>query len=1274
MSKVIILTLLLALVALVSCTGQDPAPLKSPQTFKQMIKPSCSELVMDGNILTKKNLMNIFNCSGWDKKYPHLNQSLRTMSEADITEVMAPFNSTFLENKNQRNKLMTVLSDSESRGQLQEVGKILEKSILVYKVLTPATRLVSDAKLNADEKANLIRIFSKNNAENINNLEILSRILSYIGKHKRELNKILEFTGTKKNKNRIVTVLDEILSEMGEEEWSDVAKIFNDGKNNSALFNWSQSSLIGYPEILIKILVDPDFSKTLRKLNDTIEEGVTCKNNAHEFPFKVNVAGELEQVISALKWEDKNDLEKVLLHGLTKYLAFQEFCQEKKERQGLSAFQKVLNYAMGALESEADYQFIKDLHLIFGESSFRFLSFLSTDSFNVLTTHLSDLEKNKFSIRFAEIFFQIISQMEPRDLEFLGNISGKLSLKNVSNTKWINSFGIYWKSLKQEEKIHIIQLMTLILDDDVNPELGLEFLPHLLKKFPDFSRTFDLALDDEKYLKSTENILNLLDDEVSQKELSQLLSENGIFEVISVVTQNNNLKPLDSKKKEIVHPISKTLIERPDLRTSSQTRICFNELTSAYNNSSDYYQLVNELPSSCRSVLGAAGFVGQIYLWMNQSHEEFKKNLGIVDFHTAQSVWSPGMLHFIFSAAVQANLNLRSASGASGIAPNIDDIHSFLTHPSMLEGIHQFSLVFDSIHKVLNLDEHIKNYVELKKDHGLKKNSKDLFQLLSPAPSYLSLKQVAKCSDLKTTQGVEPCQNELEREEQWIHLLRILKRKNENGNSLIKELINWLHPKGGVEITTEKNEYRKFQTNLDEVVRFLFDLSSNKTNRTFKFYKNGKSQTETGTTIERLEVLIRDIGFLNNFYGAYFKNTVSLAHDYAKEIDQSKKLLTLMQKSGPVFRASGVFPKETKDKLKNIRETYSSLAEVANFYPQIDGQSKSYSNFIQGLLSTVKNSSQLKTQNFNPYKYPDERIVEGHNGLFLTQVVQMSGLRQLANILRTANNNSIDFIHSTDFKQLNQHLIARHNLEELKKVSQLFLDKYLDSPRGELNLFIHDLIYLSSRLDAKDERKVLEILSKSLILLSSPDLENSQIQFLAGLFELLIANWPEIRVHIYDMNFNTDSIVKMNQLLDRLLISPSHFNSLIKDFSAFISLKDLEKVFRNSNFQKQAKELIESILSISSIQTNLNWFETFRKIFANDHVSFSPLIEWIENSTFNNHSDEKLTLSVLISILGHKEHGHYRWKSMMDELFLNHRKELNDFIHKTFIFLNFNTD
>jgi hypothetical protein len=131
---------------------------------------------------------------------------------------------------------------------------------------------------------------------------------------------------------------------------------------------------------------------------------------------------------------------------------------------------------------------------------------------------------------------------------------------------------------------------------------------------------------------------------------------------------------------------------------------------------------------------------------------------------------------------------------------------------------------------------------------------------------------------------------------------------------------------------------------------------------------------------------------------------------------------------------------------------------------------------------------------------------------------------------------------------------------------------------------------------------------------------------------------------------------------------------LIKDFSAFISLKELENVIRDPNFQQRAKELIESILGISKTETNLNWLETFRGIFSNDHVSFTPVIEWIENSTFNNHSHEKLTLSVLVAFLGHEEKGHYRWKNMMDELFINHRKELNDFIHKTFIFLNFNTD
>ena len=355
-----------------------------------------------------------------------------------------------------------------------------------------------------------------------------------------------------------------------------------------------------------------------------------------------------------------------------------------------------------------------------------------------------------------------------------------------------------------------------------------------------------LNLENEKLLKALTKVLFHFDEEATIKDLSIFLSDEGLFELVRVLTQTEGQPDSESRKVSSIKPIDLTYIEKPEIRTPSQTRICFNQLNASYEINSSYYQLVNELPQSCRSVLGNAGFVGQIYLWMNQSHQDFIDRFGVDDFHSAQSVWSPGMLHFIFTAAVQANLNLSSSEGRRGIAPHIDEIHRVLTDPFLLDFIHDFSLLFGQAHKILNLDQKFIDYVSLKNDQELKKITQDIFKILGPVRPSLSLNKNGNCQDLNPRLGVDPCLRGSDQAKNTIELLRLLKRKNEKEQSLIKEILSWLHPKGGV------GGQRKLTTSIDEVLTFLFDLSGEKTKKEFIFYEKNSSRKELGTVLDRL--------------------------------------------------------------------------------------------------------------------------------------------------------------------------------------------------------------------------------------------------------------------------------------------------------------------------------------------------------------------------------------------------------------------------------------
>jgi hypothetical protein len=316
----------------------------------------------------------------------------------------------------------------------------------------------------------------------------------------------------------------------------------------------------------------------------------------------------------------------------------------------------------------------------------------------------------------------------------------------------------------------------------------------------------------------------------------------------------------------------------------------------------------------------------------------------------------------------------------------------------------------------------------------------------------------------------------------------------------------------------------------------------------------------------------------------------------------------------------------------------------------------------------------LRTQDFNPYRIPEESAVDGHNGLFLTNVVQMSGLRHMAHILRDVSHHSLSFLESSEFKKVNSHLIARHDLKKLQQVSQDLLDKYLDSPNQELNLLIEDIFYLSSKVKTEHESKILEILIKVLMILSTPEIENEQLYQFTSYLEQVIIHWPSLRTSIYEMNLDTSWIGELNKFLDQILANPAAFNLMIKEFSSFINPQEFGNLLDQQNFVLQLTHFLKSALAIRNINSDLNWFKTFQVILASDEMSWEPVVNWLKYSSDLDSRHKKLSFSLLVQYLGERNGPSLRWKTMMDELFLNHRKELQDFINKTFIYLELKPD
>ena len=84
--------LLLGMILLVhACTGQKPAALKNSTTPRNFVKASCSNMIYEGQVLNKQNVLNIFDCSGWSKQYPDLFGAIKNADETSVDQTFKIF-------------------------------------------------------------------------------------------------------------------------------------------------------------------------------------------------------------------------------------------------------------------------------------------------------------------------------------------------------------------------------------------------------------------------------------------------------------------------------------------------------------------------------------------------------------------------------------------------------------------------------------------------------------------------------------------------------------------------------------------------------------------------------------------------------------------------------------------------------------------------------------------------------------------------------------------------------------------------------------------------------------------------------------------------------------------------------------------------------------------------------------------------------------------------------------------------------------------------------
>ncbi|MGZ3790203.1 MAG: hypothetical protein ACXVLQ_16845, partial [Bacteriovorax sp.] len=281
----------------------------------------------------------------------------------------------------------------------------------------------------------------------------------------------------------------------------------------------------------------------------------------------------------------------------------------------------------------------------------------------------------------------------------------------------------------------------------------------------------------------------------------------------------------------------------------------------------------------------------------------------------------------------------------------------------------------------------------------------------------------------------------------------------------------------GIDIPLDGEKTKKMRLSLRDTFRYLYDTSDKSfpvNNQRVKFVnESGKSSVETVTTLERIESVIREVRFGNNYLGVSFLNAVVHADDYNTVVAARKKLLQNCVRVPGIRCARKMSDSDLRMALNSL-EVYDSLLDVNNGR-KLDPRLQ-FGDFLQAFETTLVGSSAKAAQRVHLIPLPDELLLK-HNGKILSDMTVMTSWSNVARVIRDRVGRTRAefeaFINREDFKRVDRALLYGFDLSAAGPSAERLLNKLRSIPADEKkNVFEHTVDWVSTL--SYDETRLLE--------------------------------------------------------------------------------------------------------------------------------------------------------------------------------------------------------
>jgi len=281
-----------------------------------------------------------------------------------------------------------------------------------------------------------------------------------------------------------------------------------------------------------------------------------------------------------------------------------------------------------------------------------------------------------------------------------------------------------------------------------------------------------------------------------------------------------------------------------------------------------------------------------------------------------------------------------------------------------------------------------------------------------------------KCETaLRKDIGADPCPSRAAVKRVALDTINLLLRHNGNSKSGLWYLLKGLNPGEGlvVPLGAKNGKGENYNLSIKETMQMMYEMTNKQLTKTIDgknvkinalpvLYReqgndSSKKIKKNLTTAERIEVVVRDVRFDNNYLGAHYKNAVAKTDDYNYMVKNKMDLFKLCVGLGFCGK---FFSKDERRMGRNAVDSFPSLLEANTVF--------GHGKYMQTLLQIVVGSSSQAAQKskiikFGKFEVPflqtKQQLLE-HNGKIVTNMAMLSVFSNGGRIIRDRVGISLD--------------------------------------------------------------------------------------------------------------------------------------------------------------------------------------------------------------------------------------------------------------------------